>query len=623
MVTRFPWNGIVLGLALSGGACETNAPVAPPTEPPAMSATVALVAQTVVVGTGDPNLDVPAVQAAVDAGGEVLLVGTFSFDRPPTNGRSILVSRPVHILGTANAAGGTATILGGQRPFEINAPGARVSIERIHFIGWELLAMDVQGVRGLRIANCGIERGVGVNFPGLGVLAGGVLVFPANRARVTEDITIVDNEFDVGGTETVRTYGIIVIGVGVPNDPVEVLIARNQIRNVTAHGVDVRQVIGGAIIERNVVRPGPVGGQRVPQADKFVDGIRVVGLGTYLVRHNTVEVAFENAAGIRLQGNSPQMPLTGATIESNHVTMAVPDGVVPGTESAGIELRRVARDNAIWRNQVRGRASAAFALISDPTNVLDTYLTPADNTFVGNNQSIFGSTLADVFVGPRVSRTTFVGGTGIVDDHGVRTSMDGGYRTLSGAHYHQPPGLSEVEAPVFTALSVSPSSATIFTVPPANAVLLVATPLDQNALPMIGLGSASFESSNPTAASVDASGLVTAIAPGTADVTASLTADGVTKTATAAIEVRVAPATAEVTAPGIQFIPAVADIRAGGTVTWTFESVTHNVTFDDPGAPPSIPTFANGSESRTFPNTGTFNYRCTIHAGMFGIVRAH
>src|SRR6516165_6414868 len=41
-------------------------------------------AKTVVVGTGDPDIDVPAVQAAVDQGGNVILKGHFSFDRPPT-----------------------------------------------------------------------------------------------------------------------------------------------------------------------------------------------------------------------------------------------------------------------------------------------------------------------------------------------------------------------------------------------------------------------------------------------------------------------------------------------------------------------------------------------------------
>jgi hypothetical protein len=39
---------------------------------------------TVVTGTGKPDVDVPAVQAAVNLGGEVVLSGHFSFDTPPT-----------------------------------------------------------------------------------------------------------------------------------------------------------------------------------------------------------------------------------------------------------------------------------------------------------------------------------------------------------------------------------------------------------------------------------------------------------------------------------------------------------------------------------------------------------
>jgi hypothetical protein len=38
----------------------------------------------VVVGTGNPDIGVPAVQAAVDQGGDIILKGHFSFDRPPT-----------------------------------------------------------------------------------------------------------------------------------------------------------------------------------------------------------------------------------------------------------------------------------------------------------------------------------------------------------------------------------------------------------------------------------------------------------------------------------------------------------------------------------------------------------
>lgn len=34
---------------------------------------------TVINATGDPSIDIPALQAAVDAGGEILLRGTFNF----------------------------------------------------------------------------------------------------------------------------------------------------------------------------------------------------------------------------------------------------------------------------------------------------------------------------------------------------------------------------------------------------------------------------------------------------------------------------------------------------------------------------------------------------------------
>ena len=44
----------------------------------------ALAQSTLVMGTGKPDADIPAVQAAVNVGGEVILNGHFSFDKPPT-----------------------------------------------------------------------------------------------------------------------------------------------------------------------------------------------------------------------------------------------------------------------------------------------------------------------------------------------------------------------------------------------------------------------------------------------------------------------------------------------------------------------------------------------------------
>src|SRR6516225_5127998 len=93
-------------------------------------------AQTVVVGTGNPDLDVPAVQAAVDQGGEVILRGHFSFNRPPTvptathfSGglATVLVSKAVAISGTQDGDtqdGEMTSIEGGTTPFYIEASGA-------------------------------------------------------------------------------------------------------------------------------------------------------------------------------------------------------------------------------------------------------------------------------------------------------------------------------------------------------------------------------------------------------------------------------------------------------------------------------------------------------------------
>jgi plastocyanin len=70
------------------------------------------------------------------------------------------------------------------------------------------------------------------------------------------------------------------------------------------------------------------------------------------------------------------------------------------------------------------------------------------------------------------------------------------------------------------------------------------------------------------------------------------------------------------------FTPANISVSVGATVSFTFQSVGHNVTFDAvTGAPPSITgTNANTTLSVTFNTAGTFPYQCTIHPGMSGTV---
>lgn len=74
--------------------------------------------------------------------------------------------------------------------------------------------------------------------------------------------------------------------------------------------------------------------------------------------------------------------------------------------------------------------------------------------------------------------------------------------------------------------------------------------------------------------------------------------------------------------PSISFSPSPVNIVAGGTVTFAFGSVAHNVFFGAaPGAPTDIPgTNVNTNATRTFPTAGTYVYNCHIHPGMTGTI---
>ena len=84
------------------------------------------------------------------------------------------------------------------------------------------------------------------------------------------------------------------------------------------------------------------------------------------------------------------------------------------------------------------------------------------------------------------------------------------------------------------------------------------------------------------------------------------------------------PADDEVTASAsLAFTPPTVTIKRGGTVTFDFQGVGHNVFFDNApvGAPANITGVnANVSKTLTFPATGTFAYNCHIHPGMRGKV---
>lgn len=148
---------------------------------------------------------------------------------------------------------------------------------------------------------------------------------------------------------------------------------------------------------------------------------------------------------------------------------------------------------------------------------------------------------------------------------------------------------------------------------------LTATPLTSTGT--VTSSAVAWSSNASTVATVSASGLVAGAAAGSATITA--TAGGRTGSATITVSGTGGglPLAAEVTMPGNTFSPFLTTIAAGGTVTFRFGSVDHNVIFGSvAGKPTDIQIIRNANVARTFNTRGLFPYDCTVHPGMSGQV---
>lgn len=376
----------------------------------AFLAAVAAPAQVLLVGTGDPAIDVPAVQAAVDGNDVVLLQGTFSFS-PGAPVPAVTIRRSVWIAGVPNEQGQIPRILGGTQPFVIAAPGSDVSIEGLRFQDPVGVAIWIQSARDVLIEGCVVD---GV-IPGL--IRGAVVaiaIFESVGSAGT--VRIVRNELYPGGPPSTDTNGIIL------NAPTaEIEIAYNTVANPTAHGIDLRNVGGSARVERNNVTIGPAA--RGGGVGQFVDGIRCAGAGSYVIDHNFVSAASENVAGVRVGGTA------GAAIQGNDILLPLSETAVPGPQDAAIQVEGSASATEIVDNRVRGRGRVAFSVIhSDfPLDKGSGSGNPVDTRIAGNDAELFASTFADVEVGAGAVGTTILGGSGTVSDQGTSTVVRGAY----------------------------------------------------------------------------------------------------------------------------------------------------------------------------------------------------
>jgi hypothetical protein len=379
-----------------------------------------------VVGTGDPDLDVPAVQAAVDRGGQVSLRGHFSFDRPPTrvSGRgalvTVLISKAVAIFGTRDQSGEMTSIEGGTIPFEIEAWGTPVTIQGLRFVGSKGTAIWVYAVSGLVIASCRIE---GVDplaggSAGLTINTSGLPPSPAQPGKpdnVSGPLLIVNNDIDLtGGTANDNTSGVLIFSVGTSEAEVEIYVSRNNVRNTTERAVNVYQVGGRAYIVGNVITTSATSGTAGGVAP---DVIHVVGSGSYLIAHNRLESRWAKGAGIRVHSQFVEWPIARAIVVDNDVIMSAPEETVFGTNSVGIDIRGSAQGTVVLNNRIRGRARVGLGAFVQDIG------TPKNNSFVLNDLKCFESSLADVFVDAGVTNTLVVGRQRSIEDHGAGTTI--------------------------------------------------------------------------------------------------------------------------------------------------------------------------------------------------------
>src|SRR5262245_46433059 len=377
----------------------------------------AAVQPVVVAGTGDAKLDVAAVQAGVDHGGQVILVGHFSFDMPPTKparaaySRMVTVSKQVVISGNRDEHGDMPVIVGGFFPFFIDVPNSRVSIRGLRFVRPKGGAIWNYAVHGLMITNCridGVQPSAELGdyaqmlYPvAVAIFLGSNPVPPrAGLAEHSENnsgvLSILDNDIDVGGADRDLSLAITVFGVGKsPDKKAELNILGNKIKNITERAIDLNQVGGRARIDRNVITTGFIAG---PLNGIQPDAIHAAGSGQYFIAHNSIASEWASGAGIRVQGRA-WSPEANAIIENNDIAMSAPEHTIFRANSAGIEIRGWAQSNAVRNNRIRGRARAALAVVVQNGEI------PRKNTFFSDDLKWFHASLTTVVVDAGATNT--------------------------------------------------------------------------------------------------------------------------------------------------------------------------------------------------------------------------
>lgn len=377
-------------------------------------------AEQIVVGTGDPAQDVPNVQTAVDAGGTVILQGTFNFGR---DGR-VKITKNTRIEGEKDLSGQPGTkINGGLWTFYAPLPvkgappkgrGPIMVVRNIHFDGAKGTPLHFPHVGGLDVRNCLVTevspQRIGVRWTDGDTLAFQAGIVVGNRLDHREKrikraaqgtIRIENNQFFMETNKPTRTagYGIMVDWTWAA----DIAIRNNTVHRASRNGIEVLDnVIGpkgeGMIaVDSNRIITEEEG---IPYPHKFGPNGIVAGWyfdtsgGANFSRNNRISLS-----GNRIEGRGKYS--VGMLLYANDIVATCNDIVMGG----GSDARGIVQTGSrgfFANNRVRGEAS--YALYCHPFEALrgetNTFAWTELNDFIGINGHIFLGGNVNVIIGP-------------------------------------------------------------------------------------------------------------------------------------------------------------------------------------------------------------------------------
>jgi hypothetical protein len=371
---------------------------------------------SVVTGNNNPELDVKAVQDAVDKGGSVLLKGTFNFGQKGqvkiiNDIEIVKIINDIEIMGENDSKGRPLTkIMGGFWTFHsplpttelpLPGPGPKMKIKSIHFDGATWTPMHFPYTSGAQISGNKITNvqpfAIPVKWPGgdkLLVSAGALLgTYFAHKEKnlpgaVTGNLIFENNKVDLKCKNPEITMGQGAFYIRTWGATIE--IKGNTIRNVSRNSIESldnyldEEGRGSVLIaENNIVTPAvgiPFPGPETPSGI-IVGWFADISAASDPNRNSKITVIrnFVQANGETSRGI---VSITnGTAILGNRVE------VKGGSKSSGIT--QVGSNAFIARNKIDGTGAFALRAIAYKTVKAD------GNTFAWNDISEFKASKAD------------------------------------------------------------------------------------------------------------------------------------------------------------------------------------------------------------------------------------